>query len=126
MRQLAVCLFLFLSGAVQALPRYYIFGAAEDDCVVTVKSNHTKVEGEACLCIEINAQANKPVWKLDWEAPSCELQQTNQSALASINCDNGNCTQRACLIELYDTQHNDNYTVSQQTCIENELPMLRT
>lgn len=120
MRQLAICLFFLLSGTVQALPRYYIFGAAEDDCVIT----GSKVEGEACLCIKVNAWAQKPLWKLEWETPSCELQKTSQLVAAFVDCDNGNCTQHECLVELYDTQHGDNYTVSQQTCIENELPML--
>ena len=123
MRKFTACLFivfLALGGLAQALPRYYIFGAAEDDCVI----KKTKVEGEACLCIEVHAQAQEPLWKLDWKAPRCDLEHANQTVLQSMDCANGGCTQRECLVELYDTQHDDNFTVSQKTCIENQLPML--
>lgn len=119
MRQLVLCSFLLLGGAVQALPRYYVFGAAEDDCVI----NKTKVEGEACLCIQVNMLAQDRVWAIDWNVPDCKQQKKN-SFNSSIDCEGGGCTQHECLEEVYDTQHGDNETVSEHTCVENHLPML--
>lgn len=120
MRQVLAGLFFMMAGAIQAQSMYYVFKAAEDDCVM----NQSKIEGEACLCIQVNAQTQEPLWKLNWAGLRCELMTKNEVAFSSVDCAKGNCTQRQCLVQLYDTQRNNSLIVSEKTCIDNNLPML--
>ena len=119
MRKKIFCLLLFLSASAQAASQYYVFGSAEDDCVI----DKMKVEGEACLCIQVNAWADKRAWAIDWSGPDCKLLKT-ESPHTSIDCQGGGCTQHECLEVVYDTQHGDSQAVSEEVCAKNHLPMI--
>lgn len=119
------CGLLFcITAFVQAYPRYYVFGAAEDDCVIKHEKNgRIVIEGEACLCIQVDPRKDRPIWKLNWKNLSCSFSADKPSG-GPNNCEQGGCTEHQCLEELYDTQHGGNEVVGESTCLANRLPLL--
>ena len=128
MRQLIIiCLVFFGIGAAHAADQYYVFGGAEGDCQIINPSDHTKTKiiGEACYCILKSPSATQQRWVINWGAPQCELTELSTSQMAFKDCSRGGCTQRQCLVELYDTQHNrSEQSVLQGVCVRNHLDIL--
>jgi hypothetical protein len=120
-----IFLLLLLTSVAQASPRYYVFGAAEDDCVIhhAADGKVTSIEGEACFCIQVSPASKKRLWAIDWKGPSC-LRQPVEKNKTSDDCSGGGCTQHECLEVVYDTQIGESETVIQEDCLSGSLPML--
>ena len=124
---LAAISLLLGTGAVEA-SSYFVFGRAEDDCVVTQSKNRQEplIQGEACACVLKSFESEQERWIIDWSKPACTLESMASHDTSKPNSEiKLKYTQEKCLQVLFDTQWNKPVpVVSEHTCLLNKTTIL--
>lgn len=118
-----------LSISSASAESYYVFGLAEDDCILksAPTSNRKQILGEACACIHKSDESEEQQWRIDWSKPACISSSLKEGFHSKSNHSQKEqrYTQIGCLRVLFDTQWtNPVPLVSKHTCLVNNTVIL--